>query len=35
MWRLLGISLAGYNAILSFVVAAIAISWLRTERKFA
>jgi len=34
-WRLLGISLAGYNAILSFAVAAIAISWLRTERKFA
>jgi len=34
-WRLLGISLAGYNAILSFIVAAVAISWLRTERKFA
>lgn len=35
MWRLLGISLAGYNAILSLAVAAIAVSWLRTERKFA
>jgi disulfide bond formation protein DsbB len=34
-WRLLGLSLAGYNAIFSFIVAAIAISWLRTERKFA
>lgn len=35
MWRLLGVSLAGYNAILSFAVALIAVSWLRTERKFA
>ena len=34
-WRLLGISLAGYNAILSLAIAAIAVSWLRTERKFA
>jgi disulfide bond formation protein DsbB len=34
-WRLLGISLAGYNAILSLAVAWVAISWLRTERKFA
>ncbi len=34
-WRLLGVSLAGYNAILSLAVAWIAISWLRTERKFA
>jgi disulfide bond formation protein DsbB len=35
MWRLLGVSLAGYNAILSLAVAWIAVSWLRTERKFA
>jgi disulfide bond formation protein DsbB len=35
MWRLLGISLAGYNAILSLAVASIAVSWLRTQRKFA
>jgi disulfide bond formation protein DsbB len=35
MWRLLGISLAGYNAILSLAVAALAVSWLQTKRKFA
>ena len=35
MWRLLGVSLAGYNAILSLSVAWIAMSWLRTDRKFA
>jgi len=34
-WRLLGISLAGYNAILSLLVAGIAASWLLKERKFA
>jgi disulfide bond formation protein DsbB len=35
LWRLLGISLAGYNAILSLAVAAVAASWLRSRRKFA
>jgi disulfide bond formation protein DsbB len=35
MWRLLGVSLAGYNAILSLAVAAIAVSWLKRQRKFA
>jgi disulfide bond formation protein DsbB len=35
MWRLMGISLAGYNAILSLAVAWIAVTWLRTQRKFA
>ena len=35
MWRLLGVSLAGYNAILSLAVAAVAVSWLKRERKFA
>jgi disulfide bond formation protein DsbB len=34
-WRLLGLSLAAYNAIFSFAVAAIAVMWLRTNRKFA
>jgi disulfide bond formation protein DsbB len=32
LWRFLGISLAGYNAIFSLAVAAIAASWLRKER---
>ena len=34
-WRLLGISLAGYNAILSLAFASIAASWLLKQRKFA
>jgi disulfide bond formation protein DsbB len=31
LWRFLGISLAGYNAILSLAVASIAAVWLRRE----
>lgn len=32
MWRFVGISLAGYNAIFSLAVASIAATWLRKER---
>ena len=35
LWRLMGVSLAGYNALFSLAVAAIAVTWLRTNRKFA
>ena len=31
-WRLLGISLAGYNAIFSLGIAALAFSWLRSAK---
>jgi disulfide bond formation protein DsbB len=31
-WRLLGISLAGYNAVFSLGVAALAFAWLRRAR---
>lgn len=34
-WRLLGISLAGYNAIVSLAFASLAASWLLKKRKFA